>query len=861
MSNALETVEVTGVTTNKSSVIDQAIAQVAGAVNDESQINLAAGNAVLLAADVFYNISLQVINATVVGRSITWPNKARYNLILWLDATNTQSVNLIKGSTTIALTPSTTYIIRSGPGANDIEARILASLGPVSPYVIKAGDIMTGPLVVPAGTVALPGMAVGEVDTGFYQVATGSLSMTVDGVEWGRFTGGSGLAIGGGFANGANDLIDVRALLTGARVYMRSQVSAGFLAQRTSADASGPTNVLRKNRGTHAAIAAPNQNDTIGSVIWQFSTGGTAGAETGGATAGSNVLKVTAAVPSDTDGQSQFIWNLCPAASVTNTQIMSLDWATGLVVLAPVTLSKTGAGVDLIVRGEGSSSVAIKRYQTGQAPSFEAYGGRGTIAAPGQSQSGDECFQFGGYAYDNLGATHRIVKMSGFTRELVTGTAAGGRLSFFATPIGSTAEPELMRMISTGIMIGASADPTQLLHLRRTGAVNAAVFVQGESNVWNFLERYSADSVGPSFISKKARGTIAVPTVIASGDNVFSLLGEAYDGAVDRIGGEIRINVTAVTPSATDMESRLIYLLCPAGSVTRTENARFDHATGWSMGGANPVVNQNRIHRMRSTTIAGAIAASFAGQQAYFSDAENSKGAMVRDDGSQYILVGQRGVQRLTSDADATFTPISSGSRVRDTSTLTAERKLTLASTNRSDGQECWYARTGSGNFARAVYQSDGSTLIKRMPPNSWAIFIYDSTAALWYLDKFGSLNTAGDVIQAAVSDETTALTTGTSKITFRAPYAMYVTDVRASLSTAQTSGTILTVDINEAGSTIISTKLTIDNTEKTSTTAVAAPVISDAFIADDAEITVDIDQIGDGTAKGLKITIIGMRM
>jgi hypothetical protein len=113
-------------------------------------------------------------------------------------------------------------------------------------------------------------------------------------------------------------------------------------------------------------------------------------------------------------------------------------------------------------------------------------------------------------------------------------------------------------------------------------------------------------------------------------------------------------------------------------------------------------------------------------------------------------------------------------------------------------------------------------------------------------------------VIQIAASDEATALTTGTAKITFRMPYAMTITAVRASLSTAQTSGSIFTVDINEGGSTILSTKLTIDNGEKTSTTAATSPVISDTALADDAEITIDIDQIGDGTAKGLKVTLIG---
>jgi hypothetical protein len=115
--------------------------------------------------------------------------------------------------------------------------------------------------------------------------------------------------------------------------------------------------------------------------------------------------------------------------------------------------------------------------------------------------------------------------------------------------------------------------------------------------------------------------------------------------------------------------------------------------------------------------------------------------------------------------------------------------------------------------------------------------------------------------IQLACSDETTALTTGASKVTFRMPCAITVTSVRASLTTAQSSGSIFTVDINEGGTSILSTKLTIDNTEKTSVTAATSPVISDSSLADDAEITVDIDQVGDGTAKGLKITIIGTRV
>ena len=120
-----------------------------------------------------------------------------------------------------------------------------------------------------------------------------------------------------------------------------------------------------------------------------------------------------------------------------------------------------------------------------------------------------------------------------------------------------------------------------------------------------------------------------------------------------------------------------------------------------------------------------------------------------------------------------------------------------------------------------------------------------------------GNYATPFELVVAA-SDESTALTTGTAKITFRMPRAVTLTAVRASLTTAQASGTIFTVDINEGGTSILSTKLTIDNTEKTSTTAATPPVISDTALADDAEITIDIDQIGNGTAKGLKVMLIG---
>ena len=111
-------------------------------------------------------------------------------------------------------------------------------------------------------------------------------------------------------------------------------------------------------------------------------------------------------------------------------------------------------------------------------------------------------------------------------------------------------------------------------------------------------------------------------------------------------------------------------------------------------------------------------------------------------------------------------------------------------------------------------------------------------------------------VVQFAASDESTALTTGTAKIVLRMPHALTLTEVRASLGTASSSGAV-TVDINKNGSSILSTKLTVDQGEKTSTTAATPAVISTASLGDDDEITVDIDGAGSGAA-GLKIALIG---
>lgn len=112
---------------------------------------------------------------------------------------------------------------------------------------------------------------------------------------------------------------------------------------------------------------------------------------------------------------------------------------------------------------------------------------------------------------------------------------------------------------------------------------------------------------------------------------------------------------------------------------------------------------------------------------------------------------------------------------------------------------------------------------------------------------------------QVAVSDETTVLTTGDAKLTFRWPVGFTLSSVRASLNDPSDSGGFIQIDVRQSGTTIFSTPLTIDALEKTSTTAATPVVLSTTAMVDDAEVIIDLDQCG-VDAFGLKLTFKGTR-
>ena len=90
----------------------------------------------------------------------------------------------------------------------------------------------------------------------------------------------------------------------------------------------------------------------------------------------------------------------------------------------------------------------------------------------------------------------------------------------------------------------------------------------------------------------------------------------------------------------------------------------------------------------------------------------------------------------------------------------------------------------------------------------------------------------------------------------FRVQRVLTLTDVRASLLAASASG-VVSISITVNGAPMLSTPLTIDQGETTSTTAAVPVVLSVTAIPDDAEIVVSITAPGAG-AKGLIVSLLG---
>ena len=211
------------------------------------------------------------------------------------------------------------------------------------------------------------------------------------------------------------------------------------------------------------------------------------------------------------------------------------------------------------------------------------------------------------------------------------------------------------------------------------------VTVRGESGTGLEVNRYSTDASGATIGQRKARGTIDAPAVVVNGDAVSRIEGYAYNSSAFTTVWREAVAINETTPGTGSMGARWSLHLTAPATVTLTEYLRLDGASYLQLW------NGAAFRRVKTDSYAA-----------------------------------------VATDAAFTLTPVTDAANIRHTGTLTADRTITLSTTNAYAGATFRVTRTGSGAFNLSV----GG--LKNLATNSWAEVVYDGSA--WYLAAYGTL-------------------------------------------------------------------------------------------------------------------------
>lgn len=188
-----------------------------------------------------------------------------------------------------------------------------------------------------------------------------------------------------------------------------------------------------------------------------------------------------------------------------------------------------------------------------------------------------------------------------------------------------------------------------------------------------------------------------------------------------------------------------------------------------------------------------------------------------------------------------------------------------------ADGKSAYHAAITAGYFGtetdwlNSLKGKDGKDGINGTSGVNGTNGIDGQDGAKGDTGKDGAIGPAGDdgaqgatgkvqLPPVACSDEFTPLTVAADIVAFHWVVDQPFSSIWAGLTTPQTDGAPITIDVKVDGLSILSTPITIDNNEQTSLTAAIQPVVTTNSITTGQRVTISITQVGDGTATGLKL-------
>ena len=351
---------------------------------------------------------------------------------------------------------------------------------------------------------------------------------------------------------------------------------------------------------TPSAWEAGNRAIDFGgsSAIWQGAVGQNAILRNAYYNGTSWIYKTTAAASRfNQSADGSFFWSIAPSGTAGNaisfTQAMTLDASGNLGVGSTSPAFSAGGGIHIskatqatirLTSGAsnfdiGSNNNALYFYDASAAAERMRITNLGLLAFGGGATS-----SFPALKRNSTTLQVRLADDSGYAPLESGALTVSGNATF---------DTNTLFVDATNNWVGiGTATPSNKLEVY--DATSAVVAVQSDALAQTNLLRASTDTGSAGHFLRKARGTVASPSAVSSGDNAGFVRFQAYGGTNYRNLADIIGNVTTYT-SDTSISGSLLFRTNNA-STDVTEKARITNDGKFLLGSTNTAINAGMVN-------------------------------------------------------------------------------------------------------------------------------------------------------------------------------------------------------------------------------------------------------------------------